>query len=287
MAPEVALSLLAVALGLSLLVAGGSAYWLWRRRQVKRARLPRRLRYPVVLAHGVMGFDQLAFGRVARAEYFRGVGERLRRMGSQVYALKVSPSRSIAHRAEQLKQMVNLLEADRVNIVAHSMGGLDARYAISRLGLHNRVASLITVGSPHHGTPLADLGTSLLGDKLGLKRLVSALGMDVEGFYDLTVRKMEGFNREVPDHRHVMYGSYGASISGWSVGMNQLLLPTYLFLNEKIGPNDGVVPLDSQRWGELLGTIDADHWAQIGWSRGFDAPAFYARLVEELIARGL
>jgi triacylglycerol lipase len=285
LAPDVALFLLAVALGLSLLFAGGAAYWLWKRRRKRRPRLPRRLRYPVVLAHGVMGFDMLSFGR-ARAEYFRGVGERLRRMGSQVYALKVSPSRSIAHRAEQLRQMVNLLDADRVNIVAHSMGGLDARYAIARLGLHNRVASLITIGTPHHGTPLADLGTSLLGDRLGLKRLVSALGMDVEGFYDLTVRKMEGFNSEVPDHKHVMYASYGAAVSR-SVGMNPLLLPTYLFLNEKVGPNDGVVPLDSQRWGELLGTIDADHWAQIGWSRGFDAPAFYAAAVEELIARGL
>jgi hypothetical protein len=66
-----------------------------------------------------------------------------------------------------------------------------------------------------------------------------------------------------------------------------LLLPTYLYLSDRAGENDGLVPTASQPWGELLGRVDADHWAQIGWSATFDAQAFYADLLRELTARGV
>jgi hypothetical protein len=68
--------------------------------------------------------------------------------------------------------------------------------------------------------------------------------------------------------------------------VSPLLLPTYLWLGERSGPSDGVVPAASQRWGEVVRTIAADHWAQIGWSRHFDAAEFYAELLRELRARG-
>src|SRR5207249_8887306 len=67
-----------------------------------------------------------------------------------------------------------------VNIVAHSMGGLDARYAISQLGLGGRVASLITIGTPHLGTPLADAGHALFGRITRLLRRI----VDLTAFGD-------------------------------------------------------------------------------------------------------
>jgi hypothetical protein len=68
--------------------------------------------------------------------------------------------------------------------------------------------------------------------------------------------------------------------------VNPLLRPTYLFLKERDGDNDGVVPSASQRWGEILGEVDADHWAVVGWSDSFDAVALYEALFRELRGRG-
>jgi hypothetical protein len=57
-------------------------------------------------------------------------------------------------------------------------------------------------------------------------------------------------------------------------------------MNGTVGDNDGVVPAASQRWGQVLAEIDADHWAQIGWSKRFDAAGFYRDLLRELRAMG-
>jgi triacylglycerol lipase len=167
------------------------------------------------------------------------------------------------------------------------MGGLDARYAISRLGLAAKVVSLTTIGTPHRGTPLADVGTELLGERLGLRRLAGALRLGTEAFYALTTARMAAFNAEVPDMRGVAYGSWVAAFEAHDRALHPLLLPGYLYLARREGPNDGLVPAASQRWGEVLGTVEADHWAQVGWSSRFDAQALYASLFEQLRVRGL
>src|SRR5262249_44792822 len=126
------LVLLAAAASLVVLGALG-ALWLRRRlqrRQGGRAlrRAAKTLRHPVGLAPGVLGLDagELA-GR--RHEYFRGIPEQLRALGCDVHVVRVPPVGSVAARAEALAQAVRSLDARRVNIIAHSMGGLDARYA--------------------------------------------------------------------------------------------------------------------------------------------------------------
>src|SRR5438132_10757919 len=120
-------------------VALGVRRWLRARRRA--APRPAGPRYPVVLAHGFLGFDHLALG-ANRHAYFRGVAAQLEKMGVKVYSPRVPPAAAIATRAERLAELIRALPDERVNIVAHSMGGLDARYAISRLGLADRVASL-------------------------------------------------------------------------------------------------------------------------------------------------
>jgi triacylglycerol lipase len=261
---------------------------LWKARTAARARKvvrPPRLDCPVVLAHGVLGFVERRAGPF-RGEYFRNVPDRLRLLGSEVHALSVPLSSSVSVRAQALKDGIDRLGCKKVNIVAHSMGGIDARYAIARLGLSDKVASLTTIGSPHLGTPLADLGTNLLGEKLMLRKLMETLGWDVQAFYDLTTAHMESFNQSVANVPGVAYASYAGRVAR-KRQLNPLLLPTHVFLNERAGENDGIVPVSSQRWGDVLGVIDADHWAQIGWSRHFDALAFYEGLWRELRGRGL
>jgi triacylglycerol lipase len=271
------------------LAAIAVAVALWLRRRSLRARRRRirrsgRPRHPVVLAHGLLGFDELRIGR-ARTEYFRGISARLEREGCVVHRCRVARTASIAARAAELAAFVGELDVPRVNVVAHSMGGLDARYALAKLGLRGRVASLVTVGTPHRGTPLADLGAGLAA-RAGVLGALARAGMRGEAFQDLTRARMEEFNRSVPDARGVHYASVvGAPARRRDV--SPLLVPTFLWLSGAAGGNDGMVPAASQRWGEVVAEIRADHFAQVGWSRRFDAAGFYAELLRELRGRGL
>ncbi len=233
----------------------------------------------MVLAHGLFGFDEIAIGG-ARHAYFRGVPARLEKSGVVVSLARVARGGRVASRAEELAEFICGLDARRVNVVAHSMGGLDARYAIARLGLDGRVASLTTVGTPHRGTPLADLGV-----RFGVRRTLGSLGVRLEALDDLTVRRMESFNAEVRNTGGVAYGSV-VGVARRKRQMNPLLVPGYLYLKGRVGENDGMVPAASQEWGDVLYRIEADHWAQIGWSRHFDAAEFYAVLLRELRGRG-
>src|SRR5229473_2491236 len=137
----------------------------WSRRARLRDRVPARraprLRHPVILAHGMLGFDEIAVaGR--RHHYFRKITDALSGVDAKFHTPRVPAAAPIAVRAEQLRALVDELPGERVNVIAHSMGGLDARYAISRLGLRDRVASLVTIGTPHQGTPVADLGAGIV-----------------------------------------------------------------------------------------------------------------------------
>jgi len=275
-------------LALLLAAAVGLGLWLWHRRRVRprlrrRRRVPARPRYPVVLVHGLFGFDELELGKVRHA-YFKGVREALARDGHVVHVAKVALAGSIATRAGELARFVGSTEGRRVNLVAHSMGGLDARFAIARLGLDRRVASLVTVGTPHRGSPLADLSGGL-AERLGLFRALAATGVSVDAFRDLTSTNMARFNEEVRDARSVAYGSVVGVIRR-KRRTNPLLVPSQMWLHRTWGDNDGVVPASSQRWGQVLAEIEADHWAQVGWSRHFDAAAFYRDLLRELRAMG-
>jgi triacylglycerol lipase len=144
------------------------------------------------------------------------------------------------------------------------------------------VASLTTVGTPHHGTPVADLGMKL-SDALNLKALIGRM-VDLSGFQDLTTARMKTFNEQIEDHRGVAYASVVARVDRSRA--HPLLWPTHLYLSERGEASDGLVPAASQKWGEVMREIDADHWAQIGWSNGFDALALYEDLLVELRGRG-
>jgi triacylglycerol lipase len=299
---------LALALLLLLLAIGAGSYFVARRLRARlpgslpatraekhatapspkgpepEAELPSVTRHPIVLVHGLLGFDVIALGNL-RQEYFRGVRARLEQTGHRVNVVRVSPFASVRKRAEQLAQQLATIEGERVNIIAHSMGGIDARLAISRLGMHEKVASLTTIGTPHFGTPLADSTAALAAFNLPGK-WIAALSSELGGFADLSTDRMLAFNAEVPDVPEVAYASY----RGWlpkDGRVHQLLIPTFAILHRIVGDNDGIVPASSQAWGELLGDVAADHWGQIGWSNGFDVRSFYAELALVLARKGL
>jgi triacylglycerol lipase len=241
-------------------------------------------RHPIVLAHGWGEFHRLIPEELGYG-YFRGIPAGLRAHGHVVHVLRVPPTATIERRAAHLAQQVKQL-GSRVNIVAHSMGGLDARLAIARHGLDKNVASLTTIGTPHNGTPLADTALTF-GDFPRSRELLAKLGVDIGGVYDLSAERTRAFNQIVLDAPGVLYANVVAAVNLDGGGVHALLAPAHRYLLRIAGPNDGVVPASSQRWGETLEEIDADHWAQIGWFARFDVQALYARIAQHLIARKL
>jgi triacylglycerol lipase len=269
---------------LALVVAALLTLRAWRRRR----RVPSRPaaptpRYPVVLAHGLFGFDEIAVVGQRHA-YFRGVRERLETSLWQVNVARVARFGSIAERARDLATFIASIDAPRVNVVAHSMGGLDARWAISQLGMGKRIASLTTIGTPHRGTPLADLGDELL-KRSGLGAALRAIGLPLAALQDLTTARLEALAAALPEDPAVAYGCV-VGVARRQLATNPLLWPTRLYLSSCAGDNDGIVPASSQRWGDVVAEVEADHWAQIGWSTQFDAVEFYAGLLRELRGRG-
>ena len=167
--------------------------------RVARPPLPTR----IVFLHGFAGFAELRMGRLA-SSYFRGVPARLRGRGIDASFLRVPPFASITVRATELTRALRALGPGRTHLVAHSMGGLDARFALAHLGLQENVSSLVTVGTPHRGTPIADASSRLFrGSQFFQKKLGSVL--------DLTTARMAEFEAETPDLPGVQYACILAS----------------------------------------------------------------------------
>ena len=279
---------------IALLVCALAGLWAYRRRakrpaakprpRVARIKRPAYTRHPIVLAHGWGGIDGILPVRLGYS-YFRGIPEALRARGHTVHVARVPPAASIELRAARLATQVKRLD-ERVNIIAHSMGGLDARLAIARYGLSDHVASLTTVGTPHHGTPLAEIA-SMLGDWRRSRWLLDQLGLNIDGVYDVAPARMGEFNRLVVNAPSVVYASVAASVNLDKGGVHAFLSHCHRYLLRAAGPNDGIVPALSQRWGETLEELDADHWEQIGWFARFDVNSFYTRIADSLIDREL
>ena len=99
------------------------------------------LRSPIVFAHGLLGFDRLKLGRWTLARYWSDIPETIEAAGNRVLVARVAPLGSIAERAAQLRGFINLFSPhEPVHIIAHSMGGLDARWAWDEASGPNRTA---------------------------------------------------------------------------------------------------------------------------------------------------
>ena len=244
---------------------------------------PRGPPLPVVLVHGLFGFDRIGVPGV-RLHYFRGIAKHLGTLGCHAHAVRLPRMGSVPARAQALVAAIEALGHDRVDIIAHSLGGLDARYAITHLGLASRVRTLVTIGTPHRGTPLADVAS---WGPVGLARkAIGVIGLTTHALDWLSPRALEKFNTEVPDVVGVRYACVVGGIRQPATPVALALSPVHSYLRRVAGPNDGLVPISSQYWGETLAEIEADHWEQIGWRiamRGnFDALGMYAFVVARL-----
>ena len=249
---------------------------------------------PIVLHHGMFGFGQFQFGNF-RMSYFTGVDKEIARRGHPIVVSRVHPTGGIARRARQLKETIlrqlSILnrENDKVLLLAHSMGGLDARYMISKLGMEDRVAALLTVTSPHRGSAYADWAVRHLGRRLGGIQLMNFLGVDVQGVVDVTTEGAARFNDEVPDAPGVQYFSVSCA-RPWKQ-MTPLLMPSYHLIYAAEGDNDGLVSVRSSTWRTHLGVWPADHLhsinkrylLEVGETRTGDITPYYMKALETVL----
>jgi triacylglycerol lipase len=225
----------------------------------------------IVLAHGIFGFGDLLPGFPLLVNYFNGVEAHLGGF-PKVFVPSVNPIGCIEQRARQLASAISSRDdfTDPLHIIAHSMGGLDARFLITHLpDVGKRVATLVTIGTPHAGSPVANA----FDDPLNPLRahipafIMKQLQANAGAVHDLTTDSCKQFNLDTPDVDGVRY----LEIAGDAPqdGSELLLYDLAAQIGQIHGPNDGVVTVESaQRPGrQLFATWPVDHSAEIGWSK--------------------
>jgi hypothetical protein len=124
-------------------------------------------RHPIILCHGLFGYDRMGPETIPplQIHYWRGISEGLVQLGATVYAARVSKTGIVKTRAEELHQQLSTRFSDQsVNLIAHSMGGLDGRYLITHVqGKPYVIKSLTTVCTPHRGSAFMDWCRDHLG----------------------------------------------------------------------------------------------------------------------------
>ncbi len=232
------------------------------------------LKYPVLLCHGYG-----AIASLVKPSPLYDVALLLRSHNVLTFAPNIVPYAKIETRAKSwvklIKELTDDLPGGKVNIVAHSMGGLDMRYALSKLDIARNVSSLTTVSTPHHGTSLAELTLKTpeaIRDKLadfldwmGDRIYPHTKSDSVASAAQLTRQYVtETFNPTIPNVDDIPYYSYTSAVGK---GTNEPIRVIARYQNKHIyeneGPNDGMVSVESATWGEHISTYNLSHLEQM------------------------
>ncbi|KAI0003758.1 Alpha/Beta hydrolase protein, partial [Russula compacta] len=230
-------------------------------------------KHPIVFCHGLLGFDSVTIGpAIAPLEvtHWRGIREVLQANGTDVLMTRVPATSSPIQRAKVLEQKIEEVYAGRsVHLIGHSMGGLDCRYLASNLHAHTfRILSITTISTPHRGSSFADHFIETVGPErfpsfLSLLDMLPNGGGDGSAFSCLTLAAMREFNDQTPNVPGIKYFSWGAV---YDPGLIDTWKWPHMVILEKEGPNDGLVSVQSARWGTYLGTVqDVNHLDLVGW----------------------
>jgi triacylglycerol lipase len=280
--------------------------------------------YPFVLAHGFFGFEKFA-GLDFETYYFH-VKEHLAAQGEIVDTPAVDPFNDSDYRGQQLLKHIEDFLAEtgaaKVNIIGHSQGGLDARVVANLRP--DLVASVVTISTPHYGSPVGDVAMKLLNDPNGqmiideLTQLLGGALYDTVGNATSLTKALQlfsqpgitAFNQKHPDSPGVFYASIAGRsalhgmgddceadvvvpfISNWEDGydpLNPLFYASGLLLAGTDNTiHDGLVRARDAKWGEYWGCLPADHVDEVGQilgqSPGIGNDWKYLDFYSELIA---
>ena len=288
-------------------------YTAWTEIKVERAKLELnqnrikqqicKTKYPLLLIHGVFFRDSKLL------DYWGRIPDELRQNGAMVYYGHQDSSSSVMNSAQKIakriKEIIQETGCEKINIIAHSKGGLDARAAIATQGIAQYVASLTTINTPHRGcsfvTYLLNEFSQKQIDELADTYNTAALTMGddkpdfVAAISDLTKERCQKFNEEIKDDPNIYYQSVGSIMNGAYSGRFPLNF-SYGIVKSCDGPNDGLVGSDSCQWGEhfqlltVKGRRGISHGDMIDLNRenipGFDVREFYVQLVSALKSKG-
>lgn len=229
-------------------------------------------KYPILLLHG-MGFgDFFYWGRIPGA---------LRKHGAAVYFGHQDGNADIQDNAKFLVSVIGrILEesgAERLNIIAHSKGGLEARYLISSLGQAERIASLTTLSTPHHGSETIDRLMEWFPNLIRFGCVFADVFRKLSGdrkphsfraIEQFTTSYMREFNVQNPDAPGVFYQSYAAVMKGWYSDLLMCLPNLIVGIFE--GENDGFLPPRSVEWTNFRGVMRGSGWLGISHAQEVD-----------------
>lgn len=261
-------------------------------------------KYPILMVHGVFFRDYRYFN------YWGRIPTTLERNGAKIFYGNHQSAASVADSgrelAERIKEIVRTTGCEKVNIIAHSKGGLDCRYAVSVLDVAPYVASLTTINTPHRGCEFADYLLGKIPQKqqqavartynAALKKCGDCNPDFLASVYDLTASACKKRNEVVKDVEGIHYQSVGSKLNVASGGRFPMNF-SYRLVNHFDGSNDGLVGEESFAWGEAYqfltveGLRGISHGDMIDLNRenfdNFDVREFYVQLVHELKQKGL
>ena len=260
-------------------------------------------KYPLLLVHGVF------FRDFKYLNYWGRIPGELEKNGAVIYYGNHQSADCVEGSAKELAQRIRQITeetgCEKLNIIAHSKGGLDCRYALSELGIADKVASLTTVNTPHRGCLFADYLLEKIPENVQKKtadtynRTLKVLGDEnpdfIKAVRDLTADACGKRNRYIRDAKGVYYQSVGSKCNRAVNGRFPLNF-TYYLVKYFGGENDGLVSTESFPWGEqyrlvtVKGKRGVSHGDMIDLNRenilGFDVREFYVNLVAQLKQKG-
>lgn len=265
-------------------------------------------KYPILMVHGVFFRDFKYFN------YWGRIPGELENNGATVYYGEHQSAASVKDSAKELAdritQIVEKTGCEKVNVIAHSKGGLDIKTAVCAFGMADRIASIITVNTPHRGCEFAEylLNKAPEGMKervanaynSALKKIGDTNPDFIAAVTDLTSSGCKRISDEADGFDYKGRGIYTKSIGSCMKSAASGAFPlnmSYHLVKMFDGPNDGLVGEASFRWGEDYEFLEnkkprgISHGDMIDLNRenipGFDVREFFVKQVADLKRRGL
>ncbi len=260
-------------------------------------------KYPIILVHGVF------FRDFRYLNYWGRIPQELQKNGATIYYGEQQSAATVEECAKELAERIEKIVTDtgceKVNIIAHSKGGLDSRVAIAHFGSGPYVASLTTINTPHNGCIFAEYLLNKCPNSIkeyvsnNYNVALSKFGDKSPDFMgaitDLTMTSCKARNEVTLDVEGVLY----ESVASYSNKARHVKFPmnfSHRIVKHFDGKNDGLVSIESAKWGtsykllEPKGKRGISHGDMIDLNReniaDFDVREFYVELISSLKVRG-
>ena len=257
------------------------------------------LRYPIILVHGIVAHDRGGF-----IPFWGRIPEKLLENGEKIYYGNTDSLGDYKSNARILKFSIDKVlqetKSKKINIIAHSKGGIDSRYCIWKYNYGEKVASLTTISTPHNGSEIADLiykQKRLLYNKIVDKILkifwkfygdINPDPLNVN--HQLTTTQMREFNNKIIADSNVFYQSLYTTMRNPFDDI--LFFYSFLYLKIISGENDGIISEKSVKWGDNVININRgiSHAEILDFKKKkiskIDIPEIYLNIVKKLKEKG-